>query len=90
LATYCVSLFFVEPQLLTLNKTKVGKPLPIASQCLYLMIMLGEHDFSWAILPHEGHFIQSDVAEAAYIYNSPLHGMLLLSDIEVYNADSFQ
>ncbi|KZV87865.1 glycoside hydrolase family 38 protein [Exidia glandulosa HHB12029] len=33
----------------------------------------GEHEFSWGILPHEGHFLQSDVPTAGYIFNSPLH-----------------
>ncbi|KAG5643659.1 hypothetical protein DXG03_000539 [Asterophora parasitica] len=32
----------------------------------------GEHKFSWAVLPHEGHFLESDVPIAAYLYNSPL------------------
>ena len=34
----------------------------------------GEHQFSWAILPHEGHFPESDVPMAAYLFNSPLRG----------------
>ncbi|KAF8878221.1 glycoside hydrolase family 38 protein [Infundibulicybe gibba] len=34
----------------------------------------GEHQFSWAVMPHEGHFLDSDVPMAAYIFNSPLHG----------------
>ncbi|KAF5391900.1 hypothetical protein D9757_001700 [Collybiopsis confluens] len=33
----------------------------------------GEHKFSWAVMPHEGHFLQSDVPTAAYLFNSPLH-----------------
>lgn len=33
----------------------------------------GPHDFSWAVLPHVGHFLESDVPIAAYLYNSPLH-----------------
>ncbi|KAG9009030.1 Glycoside hydrolase, 38 vacuolar alpha mannosidase [Tulasnella sp. 427] len=32
----------------------------------------GEHHFSWAILPHQGHFFESDVVKAAYAFNSPL------------------
>ncbi|KAG6840407.1 hypothetical protein C0991_006916 [Blastosporella zonata] len=32
----------------------------------------GEHKFSWAVLPHEGHFLESDVPVAAYLYNSPV------------------
>jgi len=32
----------------------------------------GEHRFSWAVLPHEGHFLDSDVPIAGYLYNSPL------------------
>ncbi|KAF7980211.1 hypothetical protein HWV62_39313 [Athelia sp. TMB] len=33
----------------------------------------GKHEFSWAVMPHEGHFLESDVPIAAYIFNSPLH-----------------
>ncbi|KAG6918486.1 hypothetical protein DXG01_014113 [Tephrocybe rancida] len=32
----------------------------------------GEHKFSWAVMPHEGHFLESDVPVAAYLYNSPV------------------
>ncbi|KAI0270408.1 alpha-mannosidase [Gloeopeniophorella convolvens] len=33
----------------------------------------GKHEFSWAVYPHEGHFLESDVPIAAYLFNSPLH-----------------
>jgi len=33
----------------------------------------GKHAFSWAVMPHVGSFLESAVAEAAYIFNSPLH-----------------
>ncbi|KAJ7020033.1 glycosyl hydrolases family 38 N-terminal domain-containing protein [Mycena alexandri] len=33
----------------------------------------GEHRFSWAVLPHKGHFLESDVPTAAYLFNSPLY-----------------
>ncbi|KDQ59961.1 glycoside hydrolase family 38 protein [Jaapia argillacea MUCL 33604] len=33
----------------------------------------GKHEFSWAVLPHVGHFLESDVPMAAYLFNSPLH-----------------
>ncbi|KAK7027819.1 glycoside hydrolase family 38 protein [Favolaschia claudopus] len=33
----------------------------------------GEHTFSWAVLPHKGHFLESDVPTAAYLFNSPLY-----------------
>ncbi|KZT05154.1 glycoside hydrolase family 38 protein [Laetiporus sulphureus 93-53] len=33
----------------------------------------GTHEFSWALMPHKGHFLESDVPMAAYIFNSPLH-----------------
>ncbi|KAK7464842.1 Glycoside hydrolase, 38 vacuolar alpha mannosidase [Stygiomarasmius scandens] len=33
----------------------------------------GKHAFSWAVMPHEGHFLQSDVPMAAYLFNSPLY-----------------
>jgi alpha-mannosidase len=32
----------------------------------------GKHYFSWAVMPHEGHFLESDVPIAGYLYNSPL------------------
>lgn len=33
----------------------------------------GKHEFSWAVMPHVGSFLESDVPMAAFIYNSPLH-----------------
>ena len=39
-------------------------------------LVSGLHDFSWAVLPHVGHFLESDVPIAAYLYNSPLHRTL--------------
>ncbi|KAF8549819.1 glycoside hydrolase family 38 protein [Imleria badia] len=33
----------------------------------------GKHEFSWAVMPHVGSFLESDVPKAAYIFNSPLH-----------------
>ncbi|KAG9101891.1 Glycoside hydrolase, 38 vacuolar alpha mannosidase [Ceratobasidium sp. 370] len=33
----------------------------------------GAHEFSWAVLPHIGHFLESDVPQVAYAFNSPLH-----------------
>ncbi|KAJ7872234.1 hypothetical protein B0H13DRAFT_2349520 [Mycena leptocephala] len=33
----------------------------------------GEHKFSWAAMPHKGHFLESDVPTAAYLFNSPLY-----------------
>ena len=33
----------------------------------------GKHEFSWAVMPHVGSFLESDVPEVAYIFNSPLH-----------------
>ncbi|KAG8908987.1 Glycoside hydrolase, 38 vacuolar alpha mannosidase [Tulasnella sp. 403] len=37
----------------------------------------GEHVFSWAVLPHHGHFFESDVVKAAYAFNSPMRVRLL-------------
>jgi len=34
---------------------------------------MGKHEFSWAVMPHQGHFMESDVPQAAYIFNSPMH-----------------
>ncbi|KAF8155248.1 glycoside hydrolase family 38 protein [Mycena galopus ATCC 62051] len=33
----------------------------------------GEHTFSWAVMPHKGHFLESDVPTAGYLFNSPLY-----------------
>ncbi|KAH9914289.1 glycoside hydrolase family 38 protein [Fomitopsis serialis] len=33
----------------------------------------GIHEFSWAVMPHAGHFLESDVPQAAQLFNSPLH-----------------
>ncbi|KZT66211.1 glycoside hydrolase family 38 protein [Daedalea quercina L-15889] len=33
----------------------------------------GLHEFSWAVMPHAGHFLESDVPQAAQLFNSPLH-----------------
>jgi len=60
----------------------------------------GKHEFSWAVMPHIGHFFESDVPIAAHIFNSPLHvryipirfGQALLSTLkspfEVYGASN--
>ncbi|KAF6748244.1 alpha-mannosidase [Ephemerocybe angulata] len=32
----------------------------------------GEHQFSWGVLPHQGHFLESDVPVAGYLFNSPI------------------
>ncbi|KAF9025150.1 glycoside hydrolase family 38 protein [Hymenopellis radicata] len=32
----------------------------------------GQHNFSWAVMPHQGHFLESDVPNAGYLFNSPL------------------
>ena len=47
------------------------------------------HRFScqWAVMPHEGHFLDSDVPIFSYLYNSPLRGSgptsQLLPSVEV-------
>ncbi|KAI4519924.1 glycoside hydrolase family 38 protein [Schizophyllum commune Loenen D] len=33
----------------------------------------GKHAFSFAVMPHKGHFIQSDVPQAGFLFNSPLY-----------------
>ena len=35
--------------------------------CILTQTFIGGHQFSWAILPHEGHFLKSDVPMAAYL-----------------------
>ena len=42
---------------------------------LKLLSFTGKHEFSWAVMPHRGHFLQSTVPIAAYLFNSPLHRM---------------
>jgi alpha-mannosidase len=42
----------------------------------------GKHEFSWAIYPHAGHFMESDVPTAAYLFNSPIHLRYALEDTE--------
>ncbi|KAI8992732.1 glycosyl hydrolases family 38 N-terminal domain-containing protein [Trametes punicea] len=37
----------------------------------------GKHEFSWAVLPHQGHFLESDVPIAGILFNSPLYVRLL-------------
>ncbi|KAH9846547.1 galactose mutarotase-like domain-containing protein, partial [Lenzites betulinus] len=37
----------------------------------------GKHEFSWAVMPHQGSFLESDVPVAAILFNSPLHVRLL-------------
>lgn len=32
----------------------------------------GQHNFAFAIYPHEGTFAQSDVADVAYAFNTPM------------------
>jgi alpha-mannosidase len=32
----------------------------------------GQHNFSFAIYPHEGTFAQSDVTDVAYAFNTPM------------------
>ncbi|EGN94808.1 glycoside hydrolase family 38 protein [Serpula lacrymans var. lacrymans S7.3] len=39
----------------------------------------GKHEFSWAVMPHKGHFLESDVPMAAFLFNSPLHVRLVPS-----------
>ncbi|CAL1697504.1 unnamed protein product [Somion occarium] len=34
---------------------------------------IGSHEFSWALMPHQGHFLESDVPMAAYLFNSPVY-----------------
>lgn len=40
----------------------------------------GTHEFSWAVMPHKGHFLESDVPQAAYVFNSPLHVRYMLDE----------
>jgi hypothetical protein len=62
------------------NKTKVRRvspPYPGMMANLgksVTVFHIGKHEFSWAVLPHRGHFLQSHVPIAAYLFNSSLHG----------------
>ncbi|KAJ6573329.1 glycoside hydrolase family 38 protein [Mycena sp. CBHHK59/15] len=48
----------------------------------------GEHTFSWAVMPHKGHFLESDVPTAAYLFNSPLYIRSLTSGASIHDLDS--
>lgn len=79
----CAFLYFEPPLLQMLSKTRVR--LNIHSVCfwrnMYSFHITGEHQFSWAVMPHKGHFLESDVPMAAYLFNSPLHGLSLAKSI---------
>lgn len=45
---------------------------PLLLSTIFVNELSGEHHFSWAVMPHEGHFLDSDVPMAGYLYNSPL------------------
>ncbi|GJJ13977.1 hypothetical protein Clacol_008234 [Clathrus columnatus] len=40
----------------------------------------GKHQFSWAVYPHKGSFLESDVPMAAYVFNSPLRVRFVADD----------
>lgn len=40
----------------------------------------GMHHFSFAIYPHAGTFAQSDVADVAYAFNTPMKCKFLISE----------
>jgi len=77
----CESRFCVRQLLLMLVRTKVSAYWLPFTFCwrdlidLKLLCFPGKHEFSWAVLPHRGHFLQSSVPIAAYLFNSPLHGV---------------
>src|ERR1700729_3111451 len=75
---FFASRYFGQPQLLTQSKIKVAVSCA-GVFCMQLMFVFtsGKHAFSWAVMPHLGHFFESDVPVAAYIFNSPLHGRCL-------------
>ncbi len=43
------------------------------------------HTFSWAVMPHQGSFLESDVPVAAYLFNSPLHGTFTLYSTKIHS-----
>ncbi|KAJ7677197.1 glycosyl hydrolases family 38 N-terminal domain-containing protein [Mycena rosella] len=49
----------------------------------------GEHTFSWAVMPHEGHFLESDVPVAAYLFNSPIHVRALGADASAQSLHTY-
>lgn len=71
-ATYSASRYSALPLRPMQNKIKVSGT-QLFSMRHYNDSMPGLHEFSWAVLPHAGHFLQSDVPQAAYLFNSPLH-----------------
>lgn len=40
-------------------------------------------------MPHQGHFLESDVPKAAYLFNSPLHGKNFTANTATRDADHF-
>ena len=52
-----------------------GQCLSASTMCHTNLGTQGNHTFSWAVLPHQGSFLESDVPQAAYLFNSPVHGM---------------
>lgn len=45
---------------------------------------MGTHHIQWAIYPHAGTLVESDVAEVAYAFNSPMRRMCLATLIKAY------
>ena len=79
-ATSCESPFCARQLLLMLSRIKVGGALRLPFCAIInfnVYFFTGKHEFSWAVMPHRGHFLQSKVPIAAYLFNSPLHGKLL-------------
>ena len=72
-ATCCAFPCCARPQPPTPNKIKVRWFLSFDErQCSGRLP--GKHEFSWAVMPHQGSFLESDVPIAATLFNSPLHG----------------
>ncbi|KAF5347291.1 hypothetical protein D9756_009971 [Leucocoprinus leucothites] len=50
----------------------------------------GLHHFAFAILPHEGSFLESDVPQAAYLYNSPLRVRITTNSNDSISSSHFK
>ncbi|KIY52201.1 glycoside hydrolase family 38 protein [Fistulina hepatica ATCC 64428] len=50
----------------------------------------GKHEFSWAVMPHKGSFLESDVPIAGYLFNSPLHLRYMTPALDASPNTTFQ
>lgn len=71
------------------NKIKVSS-ISILIALFIICLDTGLHEFSWAVMPHKGHFLESDVPMAAYLFNSPLHSKSVVMNEYVAYSECMQ